>query len=139
MTNDTRDENLVVEGNEMEFSVEDNHDMFDDEYEEHGSNNEDDEFLDARQKKKQMNNELLDELGVIRVENNDNRNGFNELSNELEACYQNSDDANSPLSSEDYDDEKRNETKKKRKYPCYRHSTPKGVHLKVGMSFMDKK
>jgi len=84
MTNDTRDENLVVAGNEMEFSVEDNHDMFDDEYEEHGSNNEDDEFLDARQKKKQMNNELLDELGVIRVENNDNRDGFNELFDELD-------------------------------------------------------
>ena len=84
MTNDTGDENLVVADNEMEFNVEDIDDMFDDEYEEHGSNNEDDEFLDARQKKKQMNNELLDELGVIRVENNDNRDGFNELFDELD-------------------------------------------------------
>ena len=140
MTNDTGDENLVVAGNEMEFNVEESDDMFDDEYKAYGSNNEDDEFLEVRRKKKQMNNELLDELEAIRVENNDSRDGFNALSDELEACYQNSDDAESPLSSEDYDDEGRNETQKKRKYPRYRRSTSKeGVHLEVGMLFRDKK
>ena len=67
MTNDTGDENLVVADNEMEFNVEDIDDMFDDEYEKYGSNNEDDKFLKVRQKKKQMNNELLDKLEAIRA------------------------------------------------------------------------
>ena len=67
--------------------------MLDDDYEQYGSNNKDDEFIEVRQKRKQMYNELLDELEAIRAKNNKSKDGANKLPDELKMCYQNSADA----------------------------------------------
>ena len=93
------DEIVVSMSNEIDLNGDDS----DDDYDEHGSEYEDEELLEVMQKRKQIHEELVAELEAITAENNVNMGGDNafDVPNGLDAYYQDSDNANSPLSSEE--------------------------------------
>jgi len=97
------DEIVVSMSNEIDLNGDDSDDLVDDDYDEHGSEYEDEEFLEVMPKRKQMREELVAKLEAITTENNVNMGGDNafDVANSLGAYYQDSDNANSPLSSEE--------------------------------------
>ena len=118
------DEIVVSVSNEIDLNGDDSDDLVDDDYDEHGSEYEDEELLEVMQKRKQIHEELAAELEAITAENNVNMGGDNafDVPNGLDAYYQDSDNANSPLSSEE-DNNMGMMEKKKRRYPRYNPDT----------------
>ncbi|KAJ8443225.1 hypothetical protein Cgig2_017218 [Carnegiea gigantea] len=142
--------NLYVEHNdEVDFveSNESNDDhsdcMVDYEYDEYGSDVEDEEIARIREKKKKMHKEVLADLEGLRAENGEDWEQSNAL-DDIYAHYQDSDDADSPITSDTDDDDgddKQRKKKKKRtiRYPRYNASSSKeGIELQVGLMFINK-
>ena len=120
--------------------------MTDDDYDHYGSDVDDEELVEPRQKKRQMRADVLDEIGALRDENIEFRGGSYEVDfmNGLEAYYQDSDNAASPISSEDDGNAAGGGTKKKKKrtiaYPRFNENiSMEGFDLEVGMLFRNKK
>ncbi|KAJ8443157.1 hypothetical protein Cgig2_005708 [Carnegiea gigantea] len=146
---------LFVEHDKGDDKVEDggdNGNMAEDNYANYGSDKDDEEGDQLRKKVRQIVQEFGAEIKAFEVENEEWRsssqfiegvlNEFGEV-NALESFYQDSDNANSPLSSDtDVDDDDDGGTKKKKKkesYPRYNPSTSvEDVKLEVGMMFKDK-
>ncbi|KAJ8440440.1 hypothetical protein Cgig2_006493 [Carnegiea gigantea] len=142
--------NLYVEHNdEVDFveSNESNDDhsdcMVDYEYDEYGSDVEDEETARIREKKKKMHKEVLADLEGLRAENGEDWEQSNAL-DDIYAHYQDSDDADSHITSDTDDndgDDKQRKKKKKRtiRYPRYDASSSKeGIELQVGLMFINK-
>jgi len=100
---------LYVEHNDVQFvgspgndnESNDGHSdcMVDDKYDEYGSDVEDEEFAWIRRKKKKMHGDMVADIDGLRVENGQNWVGSNAF-DDIYAYYQDSDDADSPVSSE---------------------------------------
>jgi len=140
---------LYVEHNDVHFiespsndnESDDGHSdcMANDEYDEYGSDVEDEEVARVRGTKKKMHDDIVADLEGLRAENGENWEGSNAF-DDIYAHYQDSDDADSPLSSEtDGDGDDKGKKKRKMRYPRYNASPSKeGVELEIGLKFINK-
>ena len=140
---------LYVEHNDVHFiespsndnESDDGHSdcMANDEYDEYGSDVEDEEVARVRGTKKKMHDDIVADLEGLRAENGENWEGSNAF-DDIYAHYQDSDDADSLLSSEtDGDGDDKGKKKRKMRYPRYNASPSKeGVELEIGLKFINK-
>ncbi|KAJ8434391.1 hypothetical protein Cgig2_014238 [Carnegiea gigantea] len=138
---------LYVEHNDETKSNSDDSDaMVDDDFNEYGSDVDDEEAARIIKNKQKLDKDHLADLEALRDEGVEFISGGNVFDgvDAFETNYQDSNDANSPPSSETDEDGNDEIGKGKRRrttvYSRYKESTTKdGVHLEAGIMFVDKK
>ncbi|KAJ8436505.1 hypothetical protein Cgig2_003203 [Carnegiea gigantea] len=116
--------------------------MANDEYDEYGSDVEDEEVARVRGTKKKMHDDMVANVEGLGAENGENWKRSNAF-DDIYTYYQDSNDADRPLSGEtdgDGDDKGRKKRKKRKmRYPRYNASPSKeGDELEIGLKFINK-
>ncbi|KAJ8427878.1 hypothetical protein Cgig2_008706 [Carnegiea gigantea] len=123
-------QSVVSASNDNESNDGESDCMADDKYEEYRSKVEDEEVARIREEKKRMHDEVVADFDELRAESRENwgqRNAFDDIY----ACYQDSNDADSPISSESDDDD---DGKKHNNIPYNAISSNNGLKLEVGLN-----